>query len=184
MKKVLVILAEGFEEIEAITPIDIWRRFRMNVTTAMSHPSLDLMVTGQQGIVVKADVSIDNVSHTGFDMIFLPGGSGHKLIASCEKTMSLIAAFAAAGKVVSAICASPTILANAGYLKGLRATCYPTMQESLDASGVLYSASDVVIDGQFITSRGAGTAAKFAFAVIATIDKDGAQKLIENMVFN
>lgn len=184
MKKILVLLAEGFEEIEAAAPIDIWRRFGMPVTTAMvnAHPSL--LVKGQQGLAFKADIPIDSAYAQDFDMIFLPGGKVREAYASSEKTVSLIKEFAGSSKVICAVCAAPMFLAQLGLLNGRKAAVHPSLRDDFQQAGALYSASDVVIDGQFITGRGAGTAAKLAFTVAATIDKEKAQELADTMQFN
>ncbi|MGL5721367.1 MAG: DJ-1 family glyoxalase III [Brevinema sp.] len=186
MKRIVVLLAEGFEEIEALTPVDIWRRAGWKISTAMINPHPSLLVLGQQGIAVKADLPLSDVYVEDFDMIYLPGGNGHKVIADSPEALQLIQNFASAGKIISAICATPSVLARKGMLSGRRATVYPSSEyiEALKQSGVNYVAEDVVIDGTFITGRGAGAAAKLAFTVLATIDKDQAQTLVEKMQFN
>ncbi|MGL5253524.1 MAG: DJ-1/PfpI family protein [Brevinema sp.] len=186
MKRVLVLLAEGFEEIEAISPIDIWRRADWKVTTAMVNPHPSLLVVGQKGVAVKADVSLGDAYVEDFDMIYLPGGMGYKIISESSESIELIQRFITAGKVVVSICAASSILARKGFLSGRRATVYPDNDyiEIFRQSNVQYVAEDVVIDGTFITGRGAGTAAKLAFTVLATVDKTQAQALVEKMQFN
>jgi 4-methyl-5(b-hydroxyethyl)-thiazole monophosphate biosynthesis len=179
-KKVLVLLAEGFEEVEAITPVDYLRRAGLDVTTAAVGGSLT--VTGSRGIAVAADTTLAALTAQGqppavWDAVVVPGGAGGaaNLAASAESGAVLRAA-AAAGKWVCAICASPAVvLAPLGLLAGKKYTCYPGLEREVrgksEASGARWSEDSVVVDvspsgGGLITSRAAGTAGLFAAAIV------------------
>ena len=165
MKKAIVLLAEGFEEIEAVTPIDYLRRAGVEVTAAAV--SGNLPVKGARGITVHADTTLHEAD--GYDAVIIPGGMpGAANIAASPEAGALITAMAAAGKLVCAICASPAVvLAPLGLLSGRQFTCYPGMEEKVQ--GGRWTADRVVIDGNIITSRSAGTAGEFAVAVIGQL---------------
>ncbi|GHV36063.1 DJ-1 family protein [Spirochaetia bacterium] len=191
-KKVIVLLAEGFEEVEAITPIDYLRRAGLEVTTAAVGASRT--VTGSHGIPVTADAVLPDLVKAGkaaasaWDAVLIPGGmpGAANLAASTETGALLKEMAAAAGKIVAAICASPAVvLAPLGILAGRRFTCYPGMEEKV--SGARWSDDKVVIDsdsagGSIITSRGAGTAAAFAIAVIGKLVGEAEGKKIATSV--
>lgn len=164
MKKVLVMLAQGFEEIEAVTIIDVLRRAGLTVVCAGLE---DIQVQGAHGIVVNADCLFSSLGDD-FDALVLPGGMpGARNLALLESLKSLIIRMSGQKeKLVGAICASPAlILAPAGVLEGRRATCYPGMEESFGRS-VRYSREKVVVDGNIITSQGPGTALLFSLAIV------------------
>ncbi|MDR1957270.1 MAG: DJ-1/PfpI family protein [Treponema sp.] len=173
-KKVMVLLAEGFEEVEAITPIDYLRRAGIEVY-AVSIASGDdaFQVPGAHGVVLRADSTLHEltkerrVSADFWDGVLLPGGiPGASNLASSEPVSELVQDMAAAGKLVAAICASPAVVLDPlGVLRGRRFTCFPGMESSV--SGAQWSAEQVVVDGNIITSRGAGTAGLWAIALIA-----------------
>jgi 4-methyl-5(b-hydroxyethyl)-thiazole monophosphate biosynthesis len=171
-KKVLVLLAPGFEEVEAVTPIDYLRRSGVEVTAAALGGGRD--VRGSHGIVLRADADLAALrAEAGglsalcrtLDALLLPGGMpGASNLAASGDAGALIQAMAREGKIVAAICASPAlVLAPLGLLKGKRFTCYPGMEQGLEG---IWSEDPVVADGGLITSRGAGTAAAFAIALI------------------
>jgi 4-methyl-5(b-hydroxyethyl)-thiazole monophosphate biosynthesis len=178
-KNAIVLLAEGFEEVEAITPIDYMRRAGIDVTVAAIGKNLS--VKGARGITVIADdtlqelVRIEKADAASWDAVVIPGGMpGAANIAASKEASALIREMAAAGKLVCAICASPVIvLAPLGLLSGRKFTCYPGMEEKVEASvratGATWTDEHVVIDGNFITSRGAGTAGEFAIAIITQL---------------
>ncbi len=164
MKKVLVPLIDGFEEIEAITSIDLLRRAGIEVTTAgIAKRS----ATGSHQLTVETDTLFDPARARDADMILLPGGPGTKNLAAVPGLDALLKEFAAAGKPLAAICAAPSILAKAGLLEGKRAVCFPTVESAM--TGARLSHDPVAVDGNIITSRGAGTAVPFALAVIALL---------------
>jgi len=162
-KRVLMILADGFEEIEAIAVIDILRRCSIEVRTASL--SGQTLVAGGHQIIVQADVLLKDI-RADFDACILPGGSaGAQRLADSDIVHSLISVMHQANKIIAAICAAPAkVLSPAGLLDGRKATCYPGMQ-NLFPSSATYLEDPVVIDGNIITSRGAGTALEFAFTL-------------------
>lgn len=161
-KKVLVPLATGFEEIEALTIIDILRRANVEVVMAGLE---SLHVKGAHGIVVVADTLINELDGNNFDMIALPGGlPGATNLAADAKVQSLLKEFDAKGKAIAAICAAPYALHTAGVLKNSY-TCYPGFQSKIGREG--YNAKDkVVIDANITTSQGPSTAMLFALSLV------------------
>lgn len=179
MKRVLVPLVDGFEEIEAITSIDILRRAGIEVTTAGIGGST---ATGSHAITVQPDVPFDKARLKEFDLILLPGGPGTKKLGAAPGLQEMLKDHAARGKPLAAICAAPTILAEAGLLEARRATCYPSVESSM--RGALLSHDPVVVDGSFITSRGAGTAVPFALAVVEMLlGKAKAEEVAHSIVY-
>ncbi|MDH4226601.1 MAG: DJ-1/PfpI family protein [Deltaproteobacteria bacterium] len=162
MKKILITLAPGFEEIEALATADILRRASANVTLAstVSGP-----VEGRNGIKVLADTTLDEAAKHDYDIIILPGGAkGTENLKADKRVKELITKQAASGKLLAAICAAPTILSAAGLLKGRKVTSHPSVRKSLDAAKV--TDDRVVIDSNIITSQGPGTTLEFAFALV------------------
>ncbi|MDR2132419.1 MAG: DJ-1/PfpI family protein [Clostridiales Family XIII bacterium] len=159
---VCLFLADGFEEVEALTVVDVLRRAGVAVRTVSIMK--DLTVMGDHGVAVIADELFENADFSRCEMIVLPGGSpGTKRLLAHEGLKSAIAEFAAADKRLAAICAAPMILARMGLLKGKKATVYDSLREELAEAD--YRKEDVVVDGKIITSRGPGTAMAFAFAL-------------------
>ena len=187
-KKAIVLLADGFEEVEAVTPIDYLRRAGVEVTTAAIADSLT--VKGRWGgLKVTADTPLADAlaefakEGTGdWDAIIVPGGMpGAQNIAASEEAGSLIKKMAAKGRLICAICAAPAVvLFPLGLLSGKKFTCYPGMEEKV--SGGEWSDRRVVVDGNIITSRGAGTAGEFAIAIIEKLLDEAAAKKIANAV--
>jgi protein deglycase len=169
-KTVLVPLMPGFEEIEAVTLIDVLRRAEVRVIIAADAVG---PVTGAHGIAVTAEQTIDAVTAKGLDMIVLPGGMpGAQHLKEHARVQALITELAAAGKYTAAICAAPMALAAAGIHRGKRVTCYPGFEKYL-AGGELVT-ERVVVDGKLATSRGPGTAMEFSLALIELLE--GASK--------
>jgi len=162
-KKALVILAEGFEEIEAISCIDILRRAEIEVTVAALTA---LKVKGSRGVWVIADKLLNELG-SDFDCLVLPGGSlGATNLASSELVTSLIQKMFRQGKIIAAICASPAVvLAPTGILENKTATCYPGMQR-LFGPNTHYKDEAVVVDGTVITSKGPATAIGLALSIV------------------
>lgn len=161
--KALVILANGFEEIEAIAPVDIMRRAGIEVTTA----GLDAeMVTSSRHQTVFADSRFGEVSGD-YDAVILPGGMpGAKNLADSPPVKALVADLHSRGKVIAAICAAPAlVLAPLGILDGKNATCFPGMEKEFGPQ-VRFQDQRVVVDGNVITSRAAGTAIGFSLAIV------------------
>jgi len=173
MVKVVLPLMTGFEEIEAITVIDILRRAGIEVVTAGLSPS---PILGAHGIHVGADVDLNTVSANDFAGVILPGGAGTKLLCEDTRVHQLILAFWAQAKTIAAICAAPLVLSQLGILKDKQATSYPGVRERLQVGE--YLETPVVVDGMVITSRGAGTALAFALALVAHfLDTEKAQSI-------
>ncbi|MBD2148727.1 DJ-1/PfpI family protein [Pseudanabaena sp. FACHB-1277] len=165
MPTVLVPLFTGFEEIEAITIIDVLRRADIEVITA----SLDeLTVMGAHAIAIIADKSLDQVESHIFDAIALPGGAGTFRLREDPRVAKMLTAHTHAQKLVAAICAAPTVLSAAGLLKDKRATSFPAVKSQLQVGE--YLESPVVVDGNVVTSRGAGTAMAFALKLVEILN--------------
>lgn len=158
---IYVLLADGFEEIEALEPIDIMRRAGLDVVTV---GIADKMVTGAHGITVAADIGMDGVDVDKLELLMLPGGAGHELLDASNDVHYLINTAHAKGVYISAICAAPSIIGKKGLLDGKKATCFPGFERYLYGAEVC--ADKVVHDGQFITGKGAGAAADFGFKMV------------------
>jgi protein deglycase len=160
-KRVLCLLAPGFEEIEAVTPIDLLRRAEVEVVVA--SVVRELVLTGRSGLTLHADVTLDELAGGDFDLLFLPGGPGVKTLRSDGRAARLARAYVEVGKTVAAICAAPTVLADAGLLAGRRFTAHSSVAAELPQ---MLEAERVVEDGPIVTSRGAGTALDFGLALV------------------
>jgi len=178
-KKAIVLLADGFEDVEAVTPIDYLQRAGIEVTTVSI--SENLIVTSKWGgIKVTVDTTLSELAKQrgSWDAVILPGGMpGSSNLAASKETGSILKDMAAAGKLICAICAAPAlVLVPLGLLSGKKFTCYPGMEEKV-ANGK-WSDDRVAVDGNIITSRGAGTAGEFAVAIIEKLlDKAAAEKI-------
>lgn len=167
MYRVLVPLAQGCEELEAVTIIDLLRRAKIEVVTAGLN---DEPVVASRGVRLIPDISIDDAIDQNFDMIVLPGGlPGAEHLDNDPRIKSLLKKMANDEKYTAAICAAPKVLANAGILSNKKATSYPGFLEDLDLPDTDLKTDPVVIDGNVITSRGPGTAMDFALALIETL---------------
>ena len=164
MARVLVPLAQGCEELEAVTIIDLLRRAGIEVITA----SLDAeVIVASRGVRLIADALLDDVMQQDFDMIVLPGGMpGAEHLDNDERIHTLIKRQHAAGKYTAAICAAPKVLANAGMLDGRQATSYPGFIDKMDLPKTQVLTAPVVTDDKVITSRGPGTAMDFALELV------------------
>lgn len=163
MAKTAIFLANGFEEIEALTVVDVLRRAQIEIT--MVSVTGSKTVEGAHGIKVEADEIIEIYNCDGADMLILPGGMpGTKNLDACAPLKKEIEKFAAEGKMLAAICAAPTIFGRMGLLQGKRACCYPGLEENLLGADVKFDPA--VVDGQFITGRGMGAAIDFALAIL------------------
>ena len=166
MANALVPLAEGFEEIEAVSLIDIMRRGGIEVTVAyLEGEFASDLVAGANGITVQAETSIKNVIADDFDIIVLPGGwGGTNKLAEDHIVQDLLKNFQAKDKYIGAICAAPYALHKAGVLSQ-KYTCYPSVEEQMGGRGYT-DREKVVIEGKMMTSRGPGTAICFGLAII------------------
>ncbi len=160
-KRVLCLLMPGFEEIETVTPVDLLRRAGAEVVVASI--TQDRLVTGRSRVTLRADALLNEVADQAFDLLLLPGGPGTKALRADGRPARLAQAFAKAGKPVAAICAAPTVLADAGLLTGRRYTAHFSVHAELTAA---QGGERVVEDGDLITSRGAGTALDFGLVLV------------------
>lgn len=160
-KHVLIILANGHEEIEALTQVDLLRRAGIIVTLAGLSGT---EVKGSHDITVKADVALSSFNGD-FDALILPGGMpGTTYLMESEAVRSLVRRACHDGVLCAAICAAPLVLGAAGVLNGKRYTCYPGVEETIDDGE--FVTEEVVLDGNILTSRGVGTAIRFALAIV------------------
>jgi len=167
MASVLVPLAQGCEELEAVTVIDLLRRAGIDVVTA----GLDAQpVRASRGVTLLPDMSLDAALQQEFDMIILPGGlPGADHLRDDPRVIDLLKKMAAADRFTAAICAAPRVLAHAGLLDGKRATSFPGALDIDTIPGLDYQETAVVRDDKVITSRGPGTAMDFALTLIETL---------------
>ncbi len=179
MPRVAVILADGFEEVEAMAIIDVLRRADIDTVVAGLHEG---PVASARKVKVLPDTVIDTVHAEDFDMVVLPGGQpGSDNLNADPRVKDLVRSFSQKGKLTGAICAAPYVLANAGVLRGKRATSYPSYKDRL--GGALYEEKAVVSDGNVLTSRGAGTALGFGLAIVEKlISREKAQKIRDAML--
>mgnify|MGYP001567475663 CR=1 FL=1 len=176
MSSVLIPLAPGFEEIEAITVIDVLRRAGVKVTVAGLAPGPPGPIEGRSKIRVLSEVSLDEVDSSDFDMIVLPGGlPGTTHLKEDPRIQRIVREMAAKGKFTTAICAAPTVLSAVGLLKGKRVTSHTSVRK--DLTETTYLEERVVVDGSVITSRSPGTAMEFAMKLVEILC--GKEKLEE-----
>ena len=174
---VLLFLADGFEEIEALTQVDYLRRAGIEVVTVGLCGEY---AEGTRKIVVKADTTIEKTQYTSdVEMVILPGGlGGMNAIKSSKEACEIIKKADADGKYVTAICASPTIFAHLDMVRGKKCVCYPGMEDELIAAGGIYVNEAVVTDGRMITARAAGASEEFSFELIRALKgKDVAENV-------
>lgn len=164
MARVLVPIAQGCEELEAVTIIDLLRRAGIEVVTAGLDEG---PVTCSRGVVLVPDTTLDEVLDQEFDMIVLPGGlPGADHLQSDPRIIQLLQRMQERGGYIAAICAAPKVLATAGLLEGRQATSYPGVLEAMDLPRTRLLEKPVVADGRLVTSRGPGTAMDFALELI------------------
>lgn len=169
MKSIFVHLAQGFEEIEAITIIDVLRRSGLEVVTVSIGD--DQMVKGAHNIAVKADILFKNADYRQAEMIVLPGGMpGAKNLSEHEGLNAWIKKFFDEGRLIGAICAAPMVLGKLGILKGKKAVCYPGFEEYL--SGAVIKQEPVMVDGNIVTGRGPGVAMQFAYEIVRLLESE------------
>lgn len=181
MSKVLIFMAEGHEEIEALTVVDLLRRAGIEIE--MVSITGNKKVPGSHGITTYCDKLIETCNFDSADMLVLPGGMPGTLnLELCEILMDQVHGFNASKKGLAAICAAPTVFGKAGILEGKKATCYPGMEKDLIGANV--STDEVCHDGHIITSRGLGTAIPFALEIVKTFQgEEAAKKLGQGIVY-
>ncbi len=167
-KRVLMPLAPGFEEIEAIAVVDILRRAGATVVIAATTDEVKAPVIGRGGVKVVADTSLESVKDEEFDMVVLPGGGdGTENLKNDQRVAKLVCRLFEGGGFVAAICAATTVLTATGVTDGRKVTCHPTVAEEIKRCDCVEER--VVVDGTVITSRGPGTAIEFAYALVAAL---------------
>jgi len=180
MKKVYVFLAEGFEEIEAITPIDVLRRAKIEVTTVSVSDKKE--VSGSHQIMVHADRTFSQCDFSDADLLILPGGMPGTLnLNKNEALKDLLVEFSNQGKLIGAICAAPLVLGGKGLLKGKNATCYPGFEDQLIEAN--HTGSPLEVANNIVTAKGVGAAMKFALQLVTMLKgekeaKDLAQEMV------
>jgi 4-methyl-5(b-hydroxyethyl)-thiazole monophosphate biosynthesis len=178
MARVLVPLASGCEELEAVTIIDLLRRAQIEVVTAGLLPG---PVKCSRGTMLLPDVTLDEALNLDYDMIVLPGGQpGATNLEHDTRILILLKKMAAAGKFTAAICAAPKVLAVAGLLDGRRATSYPGTLDAQQFPAIRQETQAMVRDGQVLTSRGPGTAMDFALALIELLADRATRDRVES----
>ena len=182
MSKIGIFFAEGFEEIEALTVVDICRRCDIEIEMVSAYG--EKQVLGSHDILVGVDKGIEEADFSSYDMIVLPGGGkGTKGLEACAPLMEKVDEFYNTGKYIAAICAAPSIFGHRGILKGRRACSYPTFESHLE--GATVTAGPVAVDGKVITSRGMGTSIDFALAIAEVFcGKEAARDMAAKVVYN
>jgi len=181
MKRVLLPLTEGVEEMEAVILIDVLRRAAWNVVSAGLEAG---PVTASRGVRLLPDADWDDLALGEFDVFLLPGGGGGtEQLCADERVVNAAREFAASGRWVAAICAAPLVLHKAGLLEGKSFTSYPSVKDNLPVTG--YKEEPVVQDGNLFTSRGPGTAFALALALISALENPAkAQAVAADMLYS
>ncbi len=184
MAKVYVFLADGFEDVEALIPIDVLRRGGVEVVTIST--TLFPQVESAHGVNIEADLQFDQVDYSDADLLMLPGGMpGASNLFEHEGVREALLNQYKAGKKIAAICASPAVvLAPLGILDGKRATCYPGFEKALAEAGATYTADLVTVDGNITTGEGPAAAFPYAYELLSQlVDKDTSDQIAEGMRF-
>ena len=184
MAKVYVFLADGFEDVEALIPVDVLRRGGVEVVT-VSTTEFPL-VESAHGVNIEADIQFEQGDYTDADLLMLPGGMpGASNLFAHEGVCKAVLAQAAAGKKVAAICAAPAVvLAQLGILEGKKATCYPGFEQSLKENGAQYTGDLVTVDGNITTGEGPAAAFPYAYELLSQlVDKNTSDQIAEGMRF-
>lgn len=178
--KVAVLFAEGFEEIEAVTPVDVLKRAGVEVDMVGIS---GMEITGSHDITFKMDCQLEDIFVDDYDMVFLPGGlPGSHHLRDDDNVIQFVQDMNALGKFVTAICAAPVALERAGVLVGKKVTSYPSKEEEITSCDE-YTGARVEVDGNIITGRGPGCALEFSFALCEALGlKDKANELKKAMI--
>lgn len=182
-KKVYIFLADGFEDIEGLTVVDLLRRAGVDIRTVSIKNTKEVQTA--HGICLLTDEVFGEVDFSDADMLVLPGGMpGTKYLASYKPLTELLTEFYDDGRKIAAICAAPSVFSGLGFLKGRRATAYPSFMDVIERDGAMTSTDSVVVDGNVTTSRGLGTAVDFALSIITQLEgKEKAQEIAESVVY-
>mgnify|MGYP004481777361 CR=1 FL=1 len=177
---VFMLLGTGFEETEAITPLDLLRRAGVNILTVGIDGKV---VTGSHKIRVEADITLDEMDLTDREMMIIPGGMGGVAsLRACPAALEALKFAWENGKYVAAICAGPTVLADLGITDGLKATCYPGQEQNM-GSAVVDSSAAFVVSGNLITGASAGCAVPFGLALVEALKgRETAEKIKDQIV--
>ena len=177
-KKVYIFLADGFEDIEGLTVVDLLRRAGIDIKTVSIKETTRIQTS--HGITMLTDAIFADA-----DMLVLPGGMpGTKYLAGYKPLIDLLTDFNNKGKKIAAICAAPSVFSGLGFLKGRKATSYPSFMEVLSKDGAVTSEDRVVVDGNITTSRGLGTAVDFALSLISQLEnEEKAKEIAESVVY-
>ncbi|MFP4069595.1 MAG: DJ-1 family glyoxalase III [Opitutales bacterium] len=162
-QRALIILHPGFEETEAVTPIDLLHRAEIEVVLASTADTLD--VDSRCGLKVKAHARLEEVADADYDLVFLPGGPGIQNIRRHPTVCAVLRKQAAAARWIGCICAAPLLLLDAGLSDGIEIACHPSAESEL----ARVRRDPVVVSGKIVTSRGAGTATQFGLALVARL---------------
>ncbi len=181
MAKLLICMADGCEEIEALTVVDLARRAGLEIHMASISGKPE--IAGAHGIKIGADADLGKVNPKDYDGVILPGGMpGTNHLREDARVIEIVKTFAKENKLVSAICAAPTVLGYAGVLQGKNACCYPGMEDGLTSAKA--NTKEVNVDGNIITSRGLGTAIPFALAIISYfLGEEKATQISDSVVY-
>ena len=182
-KKVAVFLADGFEEVEAITPVDLLQRAGIAVDTVSITD--DNLVESARKVKILADKVIGEIDFSEYDMLVMPGGPGTGNYFKSQLLLDNVLKFSkdTENKRVAAICAAPTVLASLGILEGKNAVCFPACEDDLLKGKAILKKKRAVVDGNIITSRSAGTAMDFSLAIIGELlGKEVAERIAKEIV--
>ena len=181
MSKVFAFLADGLEEVECLAVVDVLRRAGAEVTLVSVTGSRE--ITGSHHIHFQADALFDETAAEEADVLFLPGGMpGTNTLKAHEGLKNAICKANKQGRRIAAICAAPSVFSGLGFLKGRKATSYPSFMEVLSKDGAVTSEDSVVVDGYITTSRGLGTAVDFALSLISQLENEEKSKEIAESV--
>ena len=178
-KKVYIFLADGFEDIEGLTVVDLLRRAEIDIKTVSIKETKQIQTS--HGITMLTDTTFAETDFADADMLVLPGGMpGTKYLAGYKPLTD----FNSRGKKIAAICAAPSVFSGLGFLKNRKATSYPSFMEIIAGDGAKTSEDNVVVDGNITTSRGLGTAVDFALSLISQLENDEkAKEIAESVVY-
>ena len=176
MAKVAVFIADGSEEVEAITPVDLLRRAKVEVDVVSIMPSLEIVAS--RNVKITADKLIDDINFDDYDLLVLPGGvKGTNNLNACAELKKQLVRFCEEGKGIAAICAAPTVFAGLDLLNGKRSTCNPGFWDELRANGAdLVEDSKAVVCGNIITSQAMGTSVDFGLALVGFLCGEAAKE--------